>query len=573
MSRRLQLLTVSLLLLWVTIAGRLTYLQLKQHQAFSTHAIEQQIFQERIPARLGDIVDCNGHLLATSSTCLSLYVDPSRLVDPTTFARNVATVLNLDSAKLVSRIEEQRSRQFIWVQRRLADDQADAVLSLDLPSQGWGLRQELRRVYPHHELAAHVLGWRNIDGDPQAGLEKSLNESLQGVDGQRTLVRDARGYVIEVLEEVTQPPQHGSTVVLTLDADIQRAAEDRLDDLIDEWKPRSASAVVLDPLTGDVLAMASRPTFDPANPSAVPTGAWTNPIVSSAFEPGSTIKPCLAAWAIDRRIIARDDKFSCMGTYQMGRRVLHDHRSLGTLDITGIITHSSNIGMAQIGQRLGNDRLFAAVRAFGFGRKTGIELPGEAAGIVRPLHRWDDYSTGSVPMGQEIALTPLQMIAAHAALANGGRLLTPHLVLRLTETDRQPRDLLATSILGEDVSRWMTSGPLVEVVKRGTAKRAAIDGIKVFAKTGTAQKFDMESGSYSDTRYVSSCICGAPADAPRVLVLVTVDEVTTTDEPAGGKVAAPAASDILKAALDLLKTSPPSLRLLQMAADDFSSPQ
>ncbi|MCA9026144.1 MAG: penicillin-binding protein 2 [Planctomycetaceae bacterium] len=571
MSRRLQLLTASLLLIWGMIAGRLIHLQLTQHLKFSDHAISQQTYDERIPARLGDIVDRNGHLLATSSTCLSLYVDPSRLNDPSAFAARVAKVLELDEANLITRIEAQRSRQFIWVQRRLSNENAAAILKLDLPGKGWGLREELRRVYPHQTLAAHILGWRNIDGVPQAGLEKSLNQVLQGVDGSRTLVRDARGYVIEVLEEVTQPPRHGSTVVLTLDADVQRATELRLDELVQVWQPRSASAVVLDPQTGEILAMASRPTFDPAAPSTAPAGAWTNPIVSSAFEPGSTIKPCLAAWAVDRNIVSREETFSCLGTYRMGTRLLHDHRTFGKLDVTGIITHSSNIGMAQIGQRMGNDRLYAAIRAFGFGRKTGIELPGEAAGIVRPLERWDDYSTGSVPMGQELAVTPLQMVTAHSALANGGRWLTPHLVLHLSENAPQPRDVLATSILSEDVARWMTTGPLVNVVERGTARRAAINGINVFAKTGTAQKYDAESGAYSDTRYVSSCICGAPAEAPRVLVMVTVDETSTADEPAGGKVAAPAASDILKAALNAIQSSSPSQRLLQIATEEFGT--
>lgn len=559
-----------MLFLWGVIAVRLVHLQLGKHQKFSTHAVAQQTFEDRIPARLGDIVDRHGHLLATSSTCLSLYVDPSRLVDPAAFAQQVATVLDVDPVSLVSRIEERRTRQFLWMRRRLNDDQADALLKLDLPAHGWGLREELKRVYPHGELAAHLLGWRNIDGVPQAGLEKSLNHLLQGEDGRRTLVRDARGYVIEVLEEITHPPQHGTTVVLTLDAEIQKAAEKRLDALVDEWRPRSASTVVLDPRTGDVLAMASRPTFEPARPSDVPE-AWTNPVVASAFEPGSTMKPCIAAWAIDQELIGRDDTFVCNGTYQMGTRTLHDHRALGRLDVTGIITHSSNIGMAQIGERMGNDNLFSAVQAFGLGRRTGIELPGESAGFVRPLEQWDDYSTGSVPMGQELSLTPLQMISAHAALANGGRLLTPHLVLRVADDDALPHDVLSTRILSESTARWMTTGPLVEVVRRGTARRAAIEGVTVFAKTGTAQKYDPELGAYSNESYVSSCICGAPAEVPRLLVLVTVDEVTTTTAPSGGKVAAPAASDILKAALDAIQSPPPSQRLLQMATEDLGT--
>ncbi len=572
-SRRLQLLSTVMLALWAAIAVRLIHLQLRQHHAFHAQAVSQQTFEERIPARWGDVVDRHGRLLTTSSISLSLYVDPSRLDDPQGFIQHVATVLEINAAQVVERIEQSRARQFLWVQRRLSDTIADELLSLPLPKHGWGLREELRRVYPHQQLAAHVLGWRNIDGIAQAGLEKSLNDALQGVDGRRTLVRDARGYVIEVLEEVTQPPQHGGTVMLTMDADIQRAAEARLDALVERWRPRSASAIVLDPRSGEILAMATRPTFHPAHPADAPSTTWTNPVISSTFEPGSTIKPCIAAWALDRQAISTDETFDCNGTFKLGRRVLHDHRPFGALDVTGIIAHSSNIGMAQIGARLGNDELFTALSAFRMGHKTGIELPGEASGIVRPLEQWDDYSTGSVPMGQEIALTPLQMIASHAALANGGRLVAPHLVLALSDAGRQPRDVLATKILSEDTARWMTTGPLVEVVRRGTGTQAAIDGVAVFAKTGTAQKFDADLGSYSDERYVSSCICGAPSESPRVLVLVTVDEATTTSEPSGGKVAAPAASQILNSALDILETSPSSQRLLRMAADEFTAPR
>ncbi len=569
MTGRLRLLMSGMLLLWTALALRLVHVQWRQHQAFSEHAVAQQAIHETIPARLGDIVDRHGRLLATTSRTQSLFVDPSRIAKPDVVAATLAEPLGLEAAPLARRITRNQHRKFLWVKRQLSESEVARIYGLELAEPVWGLREEFRRVYPQGSLAAHVLGWRNIDGIPQAGLERTLNGSLQGTDGQRTLVRDARGYVIEVLQEVAQPPRHGGTVRLTLDAAIQQIVEERLSRLVDEWRPRSASAVVLDPQTGEILAMACRPTFDPARPAAAPPEAWTNHAVSSAYEPGSTIKPCLMAWAVSRGMVSPEETFVCNGTYRMGRRVLHDHRAFGRLDVTGIIALSSNIGMAQIGQRLGNEHLDAAVRDFGFGRKTGVELPGESAGIVRPLEKWDDFSTGSIPMGQEIAATPLQMIAAHAALANGGLLITPHLVLHKEDGNREPTGVLSTRILDESTARWMVSGPMVEVVRRGTARKAAIDGLEVFAKTGTAQKYDAATGAYSADRYVTSCLCGAPADTPRLLVLVTVDEPTSARDPFGGKVAAPAASDMLRRAFDSLRSPPPSDRRFRMAADTF----
>lgn len=555
MTGRLRLLSSGVLLLWAVLAVRLVHVQWSQHPEFAHRALVQRALEEVIPARLGDIVDRHGRLLATTARTHSLFVDPSLLTEPELVAPPIAAALGLDESDLIGRIVDNRRRKFLWVRRHLTPEELDRVLALSLPKGAWGLREEFVRAYPQGTLAAHVLGWRNIDGVPQSGVERMFDRSLQGVDGRRTLVRDARGFVIEVLEEVARPPRHGGTIRLTLDVDIQRAAEEAVDLLVAARQPRAVAAIVLDPSTGEVLALASRPTFDPARPSATPPESWTNHAVASAYEPGSTIKPCLAAWAVDRQVVSIDERFACLGEYRMGARVLHDHRAFGRLDVAGIIAHSSNIGMAQIGQRLGNASLFAALRDFGFGERTGIELPGESPGIVRPLAEWDRYSTGSIPMGQEIAATPLQMIAAHAVLANGGWRITPHLLLDRSGTSLPTSDVLARQVIGRQTAHWMTSGPMVDVVRSGTARQAAIAGVAVFAKTGTAQKFDVETGTYSDDRYVSSCLCGAPADQPRALVLVTVDEPLNADNPSGGTVAAPVAADILRRTLAILEHS------------------
>jgi cell division protein FtsI (penicillin-binding protein 3) len=552
MNWRLRLLSCGLFTLWGIVALRLVYLQGWRHEEFSRQALAQQRLVETIPARPGDILDRNGRLLATTVTVYSVFVDPSRIDDHEQIARVLGEALQLDQARLLEHLTAHRERQFVWIKRRLAEDEVDRLLELNLPRHIGGLRPEFQRRYPHRHLAAHVLGWQNIDGVGQQGVERTLQSRLAGRDGSRTLVRDARGYVLDILEEVTQPPEHGSPVRLTIDLDLQAAAERQLDDVIDRWKARSASIVVIDPQTGELLALASRPTFDPNAPAASPADSWINRAVAVACEPGSTFKPIVAAWGVQSRAIDPAERFDCgRGVYRMGTRLLHDTHPHGELDVGGILVKSSNIGMARIGERMGNDQLFAAVQAFGFGRRTGIELPAESPGIVRPLEQWDHYSTGSIPMGQELAATPLQILRAHAALANGGRLITPHLVRPEGTPSRRAASVVMTNVLDPQIADWLRTGPLVEVVTSGTARRAALEGVTVFAKTGTAQIYDARAGAYSADRYVSSCLAGAPAESPRALVLVTVCDAQSEGEPFGGLVAAPAAATVLERALQL----------------------
>ena len=504
----------------------------------------------RFPHGPGDILDRHGRLLATTLKVRSLFVDPSRIKAPETVAGILADALHLDVEQLQAHIEAHTGRRFLWIKRRLTEQEEQRLQNARLPDDVWGFREEFRRRYPHRHLAAHVLGWRNIDGIGQAGVERSFENQLSGTEGQRVLVRDARGYVLDILEEVTEPPIPGKPLALTIDLDLQALAEEQLDKLMGQWHAGSASVVVLDPSTGDVLAMASRPTFDPNDPADSPPESWINRAVAQAHEPGSTLKPMIAAWAVDTQVVSREESFDCgQGEYRMGRRLLHDTHPYGDLTLGGILVKSSNIGMARIGERLGNEGLFAAVRAFGFGRPTGISLPDESTGLVRPLEDWDAYSTGSIPMGQELAATPIQMIRAHAALANGGTLSTPRLVSQPSATHQQPGRIQVTHVIDKSTADWLVRGPLVEVVASGTARRAQLEGVTVFAKTGTAQKYDLETGSYAPDRYVSSCLCGAPAEAPRILVLVTLDEARSQGEPYGGVVAAPAAASILKRAL------------------------
>ena len=310
------------------------------------------------------------------------------------------------------------------------------------------------------------------------------------------------------------------------------------------------------PSTGEILAMASRPGFDPDTLVDVPEAAWKNLAVSAVFEPGSTFKPFIVGWAIQNSALAFDEMIDCsFGVYRMGPRVLHDHHSYGALSVEDVLVKSSNIGMAKIGERMGIESLYEATRAFGFGRRTGIELPGELSGLLRPVEQWNGYSLGSIPMGQELAVTPLQLITAHAALANGGRLVRPHLLKR-TDRDQhgpmsgsqivEPGAEVQSVLLDANIAEWLVQQPMKQVIERGTGKSAKIPGLSMFGKTGTAQKLDLLTGTYSDKAWVVSFVCGTPAESPEVLVLVMVDEPTTPGVHYGGTVAAPTASRILQ---------------------------
>lgn len=543
---RVRCVAVFVLLVWCVIAGRLIELQWLRHEELSRRAARIQTWSETLLARPGNILDRYGQVLATSTTTKSVFVDPHFVTDPEDVAAQLASALGLDAKVLADKLRQVQDKRFVWIKRRISEDEAAAVRELSLPREAVGFREDYRRHYPQGALAAHVLGLRGIDNHGHGGIEEGWDALLRGEDGRRTLQRDARGYVVDVIDGESQPPRHGADIVSTIDVVLQRDVERRLDELVQEWSPVSTAAIVMDPATGEVLAMASRPAFDPNHPGQVPPDAWRNQAIASVFEPGSTFKPMIVAWAMEQGLLEPDEEIHCEhGAYRMGRRVLHDHHSYGRLSVTDILVKSSNIGMAKIGERLTNPGLQAACRAFGFGRPTGIGLPGELPGLVRPFSKWDGYSTGSIPMGQELATTPLQLLTAHCGLAHGGRLMPPAIV---RDTKRTASSIV-TPVVSAETADWVVQGPMLEVVTRGTGKKAAIPGVNVFGKTGTSQVVDPQTGAYSHSRHICSFVCGAPAESPRAVVLVMVEEPQGAGVQYGGTVAAPPARDILATTL------------------------
>lgn len=534
-----------LTLVWCVLMGRMIQIQWVQRDKFVSRSSRQQLHEDVIPARPGDLFDRRGRLLATTIAVQSLYIDPARVVDPLNTACAIAKATGIDPADLQQRLIDQREKRFLWIKRRLTEAEVEQVIAANLPRVEWGFRPEYLRVYPQGSLAAHVLGWRDIDGTPHGGVEESFNSRLRGEPGQRTVVRDARGFVIDVVEADTIPAQAGENIQLTLDIMSQLHVERRMDELMETYKPVGACATVLDPATGEVLAMASRPAFDPSHPETAPENSWRNLSIQAAYEPGSTIKPVIVAWGLDQQLIQTTDSINCeRGVYRMGPRVLHDHHRYGVLSLMDVLVKSSNIGMAKIGEKLTNSGLHTVMTQFGFGHRTGIELPGELPGTLHPLDKWTVYSTGSIPMGQEMLATPLQILAAHAALANGGRWVTPHLYRGSVGRHSIASNVLTTDLVRPESTRWVVEEAMVDVIQRGTGTKAKLDNYSLFGKTGTSQKMDPD-GRYSHTRHISSFVCGAPVHSPRVVVIVIVDEPTQGGSDYGGMVAAPAAADIV----------------------------
>jgi cell division protein FtsI (penicillin-binding protein 3) len=566
----------------LALTARLVQLQVIEAPRLAEQANRQRTFVEMLTAAPGDLLDRNGRVLATTVKSRSLFLIPQRISDLWTVSFDLGRALKLDADRMYQRLTEQRDKKFLWIKRRLTPAEEEAVRKLKLPAGAWGLRDEYLRRYPQGTLAAHILGLRDIDGKGRGGLEESLDTVLRGHEGRRTLLRDARGRVIDLADEGDVPPCRGADVETTLDAVVQTFVERELDRLMTEWQPQGACAIVEDPATGEILAMASRPTFDPNNPESLSPAMWKNRVVAWMYEPGSTFKPFVVAGALERGVLQRDEELDCgEGEMRIGGRLLHDTHPHGRLSVTDVLVKSSNIGMAQIGARLSSDQLHTTMLSFGFGRPTDSGLPGELPGLLRPVKEWSSYSSASLSMGQELAVTPLQMTCAHAALANGGTWIAPKFVRAATRgtfgsslcpiADGQAAPVgpmvkprvdasVVSKATDRSVAKWLVEGPMTEVVRRGTGTSGQLSGYQVFGKTGTAQKLDPATGKYSESKYVGSFLCGAPAANPKVLVLVVVDEPTTNGAHYGGTVAAPTAAAILRQTLIHLHVYPENIR-------------
>jgi cell division protein FtsI (penicillin-binding protein 3) len=537
-NRRLRLLLVLIVGGFAALLARAAWVGVVQAASLSARAKTQQTGVMTLPASRGTIFDRTGVQLAIGEQATTVVADPRQIAHPRKEAAVAARVLHLDAGQLAQELAD-RSRGFVYVKRKADPALATALAKRGL--DGFDFYPEERRTYPQGSVAAQVLGYAGIDNHGLAGIEKELDGQLSGVDGSQTVVRDPEGNVIDVVKQ--QPPRQGHNVFLTIDHTIQANAERVLRATVAKWGAKAASAVVLDPSTGDVLAMAVVPSYDANNFPDVPFAKQRNRAVTDMYEPGSTFKVVTVGGVLSDGIVTPSTSFTLPYSIHVADRVIHDAevRPTETLTVAQILAHSSNVGAITLAEKLGKSRLMQWIERFGFGRPTGIDFPGEAAGLVLPAQDWSGSTIGNVPIGQGISVTPVQMASVYGALANKGVWVQPHLVERVQgEPARAPRK---RRILSPRVDAELMS-MLKGVVNDGTGRSAAIPGYQVAGKTGTAQVADGKGG------YVGI----VPASRPRLVVLVKVDE------PRGGifgaEVAAPAFEQIASSALQYLEIPP-----------------
>ena len=552
--------------LFIAVGKRAYNLQIRDGERLKVMAEEQYLREIELPPRRGRILDRNGAELASTADVDSVYCNPRRLSDARDAARRLARALGLDARELEKRLGQRR--YFAWIKRKVTPDEVAAVRALDLP--GVAFTREPRRFYPNRALAATVMGESGADGRGLDGVELAYDRFLRGSGSSVQGVRDALGRDLFVDATMEPGTSAGSDVVLTLDRYLTFVTERAIADAAARHHAKSVVSVMMDPRNGEILAMASVPSFNANDPGGAAEGATRNRAITDTFEPGSTMKTFTIAGALDAGVVRPDDRFDCMmGHMMVGKYTIHDTHPHGILTVAEVFKFSSNIGATKIARRLGRDRLAEALARFGFGKPTEIGLPGERSGVVRPVEKWGDIGFANISFGHGIAVTPLQIVAGVSAIAAGGVYHQPRVVSRIVSPDGGvevpgplpgdhdgspggPAGDGAWRVMSEATARSMVAIMRGVTETGGTAKQAAIDGYPVAGKTGTAQK--AVNGHYDPDRYVASFVGFAPAQDPRIALVVLMDEPQGAH--LGGAVAAPVFKEIAEQALRYLHVTP-----------------
>lgn len=509
------------------------------------------------PAR-GTIYDTNGAALAVSVEMDSCYAEPKSIADLRAAAARLAPVLEMPQETVFRRL--QGNRNFVWLKRRLTPDVAKRVHELDI--EGIGFVKETKRYYPNSEVASHVIGFTGLDPEGLEGIERRYDSTILGGTGYLVTERDALGRNVALKGTVVQNGAMGHNVTLTLDKNIQYIAEKELAKAVTNSGAKAGTAIVMDPNTGRVLAMSNFPTYNLNSHGDYASSVWRNRAVADSYEPGSTFKTFLIAAALEEKLVRPGDGINCEGgSYAIGGRTIHDTHKYGRLSVAEILKYSSNIGVAKIGSKLGASRLYSYLKNFGIGEKSGIDLPGETSGTLRQWSQWYGIDLATISFGQGVTASSVQLAAAFSAIANGGVLMKPYLVEKITDSDGN-----VVTTFGPQARRRVVSPETAKSVAMmlegvaadgGTGTNASVEGYRVAGKTGTAQKVDPITKGYSASKRTASFIGFVPARKPRLTILVMIDEPKTS--PYGGVVAAPAFSAIALQSLCYLKVPPDTI--------------
>ncbi len=570
---RIVIVTAMALLSLGAVAGRLAWLQLFHYGDYLGRAQRQQQRMVEVTPQRGAIYDRNLHPLAMSIPVDSCYAIPGEIADEALAARLLSSILGIPRDVLEARLES--ARPFVWIARKLPPEKSQAIAALNL--KGIYFQKENQRFYPKREMAAHLLGYVDVDEKGLGGIEYELDQQIRGKPEKILVMADARRRSFDASKSSSDP---GASVILTLDERIQYIAERELAAAIAKTHAIAGTVIVQDPNNGKLLAVANWPRFNPNSAGESPSEALMNRAVSALYEPGSTFKLITLAAAFEERITQPDEVFDCQnGAVLVAGHRIRDHKPFGLLSVADILAQSSDVGAIKIALRLGAPKFHEYIRAFGFGAPTGVDLPGESKGIVRRLENWTPISIGSISMGQEVGVTPIQLVTAVSAIANGGLLYRPRMVEELRRGERVlPMPVNLTPTEPKRVIRPQTAATLRRlmegVIIHGTGTLARLDGWTAGGKTGSAQKIDPATGRYSPTQLIASFSGFAPLNNPAVTILVSLDSPVGQHE--GGQVAAPVFKRVAEQALaylDVPRDVPLSPRLMQAAFRPASGEQ
>ncbi len=561
-----RILTALLLMLgFGMVLFRLFTLQVLEAADLALKAERQHQKSVTVEGGRGGIYDRNGKVLALNIDVPSVFGIPTAVENPAAVARDLARVLRVRAREIETKLK--RDRSFVWIARKVDPDRGRQLEQL--PLDGIGIVMEGRRFYPKGPLLSQVLGFAGMDGQGLEGIEHRYDRYLRGEKRSVELQRDALGRTVFPKGLGDQMPSAGHYITLTIDEVIQYIAEKELDEAVSASGAKGGIIIVMEPQTGAILAMGMNPRFDPNALGSVPPSRWRNRALTDPYEPGSTLKIIVAAAALEEKVKEPGTLlFGENGKMEVANTVIHDHEKTGWMTFAEVIQKSSNIGAVKTATALGGDRLYRYLRAFGFGERTEIDLPSETSGLVKEPREWGRRSLASMAIGQEIGVTPLQLLAAFSAVANGGWLMKPYVVQEIRNDKGQIVMQTEPEVRRRPISA-LTASTLTDilqgVVTRGTGSRAAVPGYQVAGKTGTAQKFDPETGTYSPTRFVASFAGYVPAMDPRLAVVVVIDE--PQGEAWGGVLAAPVFRRVAEQVLPYLGVPPQEpIKLAGLAA-------
>ena len=550
--RRRRLIFFLFFIFFFICLGRLFFIQCFRNKYLTHLAYKQQNLFIHLEPQRGTIFDRNLRPQAINLPSESLYAVPGEIKEKKVVIKKLFPILKLEQSYLEERLNSNKS--FIWLARKLSTDVANKIKRLNFA--GLNFIKESRRVYPNAHLASHLIGFAGLDNKGLEGVELFYDQYLAGSNGWGILLRDARQERLGLWEKLVMPC-NGYNLVLTIDEVIQFIVEREFDRIMKKYHPRGGSIVVLNPWTGEILALANRPTFDLNQASKVDVRVRRNRAITDLIEPGSVFKIITASAALEETEINEKDRFFCEnGAYRVANHILHDHRPHGWLSFREVIEKSSNIGVTKIAQTIGKDLLYKYIRKFGFGVKAGIDLPGEISGMIKQPENWSGLSIGAIPIGQEVGITVLQLASAISVIANQGKLMKPYLVAEIQDEQGLTIKRFFPQVISQVISPQTAlriKEILVGVIKNGTGKLALMNNLRTAGKTGTAQKLESD-GRYSHRKFIASFIGFAPADNPKIAIALVIDE--PRPQYFGGVVCAPAFKEICEGVSGYLERQP-----------------